>query len=146
MPDANNDRERHPITGAWRVTIVPAEGTPTLGLATIGIDGTVVNAFPPVEPSPGAPGGVVFVSSGHGTWDATGPTSAIVTFVALGADVQGHADGTGTIRARVTVDAGGETCNGEYHATMAGPHGAIVSTEQGTLRAERIRAEAPVVC
>lgn len=143
MPKQEHVSKRHLIVGSWRVIISPAQGTPALGLATFGADGTVVNAFPPVEPSPSAPGGVVFVSSGHGAWQASGPDAAVFTFVALGADGQGNLNGAGTIRVSVTLDAGGQTFSGEYDATMADPRGTTVGTEQGTVQAARIVAEPP---
>lgn len=143
MSNQSTITARHLITGSWRVTLFPAEGTPALGLATFGADGTMVNAFPPVEPSPLVPGGVMFVSSGHGAWETTGPDTVIAGFVALGADGQGQPGGTGTIRAGITLDADGQAFSSDYDATMAGPAGNTVATEQGTLRATRIVTVTP---
>jgi hypothetical protein len=131
------------FVGSWQLTISPVQGTPAVGLATFGAEGALVTSVLPVEPSPGAPGGVVFVSAGHGAWEATGPDTATFTFVALGANGQGIPDGTGTIRASIALGPDGQTFSGEYVATMADPAGNTVATEQGTVPAKRIVAEAP---
>src|SRR5688572_7230216 len=66
------------FVGSWRMTVFEPEGPPTLGLATFGADRTVVTAEHPVVTPPIAPG-VVYTSSGHGAWEATGPNTAVVT-------------------------------------------------------------------
>jgi hypothetical protein len=129
--------------GSWQVIVSFAEGPPSRSLGTIDADGTIVASIPPVMPWPGAPGDVLFLSSAHGAWEATGSDSAIVTFVGLVADGQGKLFGTATFRASATLDPDGETFSGSNLVTIADEAGNTVATRQGTIQATRIVAEAP---
>jgi hypothetical protein len=131
------------FVGSWQVIASFAEGPPSRSLGTIDADGTIVTSIPPVMPWPGAPGDVLFLSSAHGAWEATGSDSAIVTFVGLVADGQGNLFGTATIRASITLDPDGETFSGSNTVTIADAAGNTVATRQGTIQATRIVAEAP---
>ena len=48
-----------------------------------------------------------------------------------------------TIRADITLGAGGRTFKGEFVATIAEPGGTTIGTFPGSLRATRIVAEGP---
>jgi hypothetical protein len=130
------------FVGSWRITVFEPDGPPTLALATFGADGTLVTAEHPVVTPPIAPG-VVFTSSGHGAWEATGQDTIVLTYVGLGSLGQGSLFGTVTIRAGATLDAGGERFSGEFIATISDPDGPALATIPGTLQATRIVAEAP---
>lgn len=131
------------FTGAWRVTVTPDQGPPGMGVGTLGADGTIVTSVQPVVPSPGAPGGVIFTSAGQGVWEATGPETAILTFVVVAADGQGNRFGTQTVRASITLGADGQAFSGEASQTISDPAGNTVATMPGTVQATRIVAEAP---
>ena len=141
VQDAVPSADGQAFVGSWRITVYEAEGPPTLALAICGADGTLVTAEHPVVTPPGA--GVVFTSAGLGAWKATGPETAILTFVGLGCDGQGALFGTVTIRAGVTLRTDGQEFSGEFVATIAEPGGSTIGTFPGTLRATRIIAEAP---
>lgn len=130
------------LVGSWRMTFFEDEGPPTLALATFGADGTVVTAEHPVVTPPMAPG-VIFTSSGHGAWQATGPDTAIFTFVGLGGDGQGNLFGTATARSSITLGADGQTFSGEVVWTIVDPGGSLLATYPGRFQAMRIVAEAP---
>jgi hypothetical protein len=129
--------------GSWQVTVSFAEGPPGRSLGTIDADGTIVVSIPPVMPWPGAAGDVLFLSSAHGAWEATGSDSAIVTFVGLVADGQGTLFGTATIRASITLNPDGETFSGSNTVTIADEAGNTMATRRGTIQGTRIVAEAP---
>jgi hypothetical protein len=131
------------FVGSWQVSVSFAEGPPSRSLGTIDADGTIVASIPPAMPWPGTPGDVLFLSSAHGAWEATGSDSAIVTFVGLVADGQGNLFGTATFRASATLDPDGETFSGSNMVTIADEAGNTVATRQGTIQATRIVAEAP---
>src|SRR5688500_11690840 len=115
------------FVGSWRLTVYEAEGPPTLALATLGGDGTVVTAEHPVV-TPLVASGPIFASGGHGAWQATGPDAAILTFVGLGSEGQGSLFGTVTIRAGITLDVDGQAVSGEFVATLADPKGTAMAT------------------
>jgi hypothetical protein len=129
--------------GSWQVIVSFAEGPPSRSLGTIDADGTIVSSIAPIMPWPGAPGDVLFVSSAHGAWEATGSDSAIVTFLGLVADGQGNLFGTATVRASITLDPDGETFSGSNMLTIADLEGTTVATRRGTIQGMRIVAEEP---
>ena len=132
------------FVGSWRLTATSAEGPPELSLATIGADGTLLTSPQPVFPSlDGGPGEAIFTSAGHGAWEATGPDTGTYTFVVLIADGQGNLLVTATVRGTVTLGADGQTISGEFTRTFADPGGNTLATEEGTIQATRIVAEAP---
>lgn len=130
------------IVGSWWATVFETDGPPTRALFTFGADGTMVTAEHPVVTPPGAPG-VIFTSSGHGAWEATGPESAIFTFIGLGSDGQGHLFGVVTVRGGVTLGADGQTLSGDIVATIADREGNTLATFPMTLQGTRIVAAAP---
>jgi len=132
------------FVGSWRLTVSEAQAPPFLALGTFGADGTVVVSPPPVVPAaPHGPAIVVHTSAGHGAWEATGPDTAIVTFMLLAADAEGNPFAIRTVRASLTLDADGQSIDGEFEATIADPAGNVMATESGVIRATRIIAEAP---
>jgi hypothetical protein len=143
--DVTAPADGHGFVGSWRGDVTFTEGPPSYSLGTIDADGTIVVSIPPVMPWPGAPGDVLFTSSGHGAWEPTGADSAIVTFVALVADGQGNVFGTATIRASVTLDPGGQTFSGANVVTITDVSGNTVATRQGTIQGTRVVAEAPAM-
>jgi hypothetical protein len=133
----------HGIVGSWRVTATESEGPPSVSLGTFGADGTVISSPPPVFPPMGPSGEAIFTSAGHGAWEATGPDTAVLTFVVLTADQQGNPLITVTVRANGTLGADGQTFSGEGSRTFTDPAGNMVGTEPAVVRGTRIVAEAP---
>jgi hypothetical protein len=131
------------FVGAWRLTLLPAQGTPAPALATLGADGTLVMAFLPVEPFLGSADQLVFISAGHGGWEPSGPGTARFTFVALAASERGALAATGTISGSLALSRDGTTVTGSYGASLADPAGNEMATEQGGVRADRIYVRAP---
>jgi hypothetical protein len=132
------------FAGSWQVVIALADGRTVVALSTYGADGTVVSSGLPAQPTPpGAPPGVVFLSPGHGTWEATSPDSANVTYVHLRASAEGQPLGTLTARLAVTLGADGDAFSGELVSTLADPAGNALASFTGTVQATRIVAEAP---
>lgn len=142
-PAATPMADRHGLVGSWRVTAAPAQGPPELVLGTFAADGSAVTAAPRVLPAPGGADGVVYTSSGHGAWEASGPDTAILTFIVLLADEQGNVVGTNTVRANIILGADARTFSGEFVWTIADPSGTTLVTIPGTVEATRIVAEAP---
>jgi hypothetical protein len=134
--------EGHGFVGSWKVTFLEAGGPPTLALTTFGADGTVVTAEHPVVTPPIA-AEAIFTSSGHGAWAATGPDTAVVTFVGLGSFARGILFGTATARASLSLDPDRRTFSGEVRWTVADPEGNVLATYPGTFQATRVVAEAP---
>jgi hypothetical protein len=137
-PTASGQR----FVGSWRLIVSPDQGTPTPTLATVSADGTLVSSSLPVEAALGSPDAVIFVSSTHGAWEATGPETAGCTFVGLAADGQGRQFGSATINSSVKLGPDGQTFARLYHAKVADPDGTVVATEDGTVQATRIAVEA----
>lgn len=130
------------FVGSWLVRFFEDDGPPTLGLATVGADGTVVTAEHPVVTPPIAPGPVI-TSSGHGAWKAIGPNTAVVTFVGLGSYAEGILFGTVTANATIMLAPDGQTFDGDVVFTVADPTGTTLETFPGRFQATRIVAEIP---
>jgi hypothetical protein len=134
------------VVGSWQITVAAAQEPPFQGLGTFGADGMVLVSPPPVVPSlPHGPDTVIYTSAGHGAWGATGPDSAVFTFIFLGADAQGNPFAIVTVRASITLGADEQTFGGEFVRTIADPAGNTMATEPGTIQAARIVAEAPEI-
>ncbi|HEY7032318.1 MAG TPA: hypothetical protein VH482_13350 [Thermomicrobiales bacterium] len=132
------------LAGSWRVVVSAADGRTFLTLSTFGADGTVLTSgLPAQQAPPGTPPGVVFVSTAHGAWAATGADTANATFVHLRANADGQPLGTITPRLGITLGADGQTFSGEFVTTLADPAGKTLATFSGTIQATRIVAEAP---
>ena len=134
--------EQQGFVGSWLITFFEEDGPPTLALATLGADGTVVTAEHPVVTPPIAHG-PVYTSSGHGAWQATGPDSAIITFVGLGSYGEGVLFGTVTANATITLAPDRQAFDGAVRFTIADHGGNTLGTFPGSFRATRITPEAP---
>ena len=123
------DAADHPAKGAWMVTSDPGDAEYLPRLATLSADGS---AF--------------FVSgyqtTGIGTWEPTGETTATLTFTVVG-DGPGHI----TIRASVEIAPDGQAFTGTFttEIVLVDPAGGGTSGEigPGTLEGTRLAAEAP---
>jgi hypothetical protein len=104
---------------------------------TLHADGTLVAAEHPVVTPPGAPG-VIFTSSGHGSWQAIGEDAVSFAFKTLGADGTGNLFAVVTIRGAVAIDPEGNTFAGEATATIFDPSERHLGAFALTLRGERI--------
>lgn len=131
------------FVGSWRAMVTLPQGPSFPSLVTFGADGTVTTSNQPVQPAPGAPGQVVFASAGHGAWEATGPDTAVFTFVVILASGQGNLVGFSTTRVTLTLGADGQTFSGEGVPTIADPAGNVLATFRAMVQATRIAAEAP---
>lgn len=136
--------ELHGLVGSWRVTAAYPPG-PIVSLGTFGADGTAVVAPPPVFPPMDPSGSAIFTSGGHGAWEAIGPETTVLTFVALAADAQGNPRSTVTVRAKLMLGADGQTFRGEGARTFADPAGNIMRTEPAVVHGTRIVAEPPAL-
>ena len=136
-------RQNNALVGSWHVTVTSTQMPPVSSFGTFGADGTLVTSPPPVLPRPGAPGEVVFTSSGHGAWTATGPDAANLTFVGQGVDGKGIPVVVMTVRASLRLSADGKAFSGEGARTFASPGGHVLATDEIVVQAARIAAEAP---
>jgi hypothetical protein len=130
------------FNGAWLVTATDQD-TPERSLATFGADGIVLTSPPPVFPPLGPSLEAVYTSAGHGTWEATGPDSAVGSFVILTADRHGNALMTVTVRARLKLGDGGQSWTGEGLRHFADAAGNTLTTQPAIVTGERIAAVAP---
>jgi hypothetical protein len=132
--------EVHPVVGSWRVAVAVGNVSGLTNLATLNADGTVVVVFP--SPTPAAPGAahrLEYWTPAIGSWAASGASTATMTFVALGADENGVAIGTHTVRA--TVAAGNDGWHGPFTIEIAAPDGTVQATVSGPVTATPIVAE-----
>jgi len=117
--------EGHPIIGTWIVTDTSDTSSPP-SVTSFTSDGIVVD----VETD-----GV-----GLGAWEATGPTSANVTFVeSIPAD-----EGGGTVMLRVAVEVApdGQSFTGDYTVELGGSEGAPTGEYgPGSVTATRVAVE-----
>jgi hypothetical protein len=127
------------FSGSWRLILCPATGTERhLSFASFMDGGIMMTSPPPVEQFPLTPGGVVFVSTGHGVWQSDNNHSAVLTFSAQATDGQGAVVGVGTVTASMELTGDGQGFAGTYAFEMADSAGQIFATEQGRVEAARI--------
>jgi hypothetical protein len=145
LTTAQDAADAQGLVGSWRTTVsIPGGPPPSTSLSTIHDDGTIVSSgFPAQVPPPGSPVSVIFVSSGHGSWEATGPNDAIFTFVEQWADGQGDPLLTLTVNSTATLGDDGQTFTGSFDSTIADLTGNIVASFPGTVQGTRIVAEGP---
>ena len=117
----------HPLVGSW-AAVFGGDVAGGLFLAAFSGDGTVV-----VTDFDG--------DHGVGSWAATGPRSATVTYVFLGANDAGLLDGSVAIRAAVEVDPAGGAFMGETSYTFVAPDGAVGDTGLLVTRGVRLPVE-----
>jgi hypothetical protein len=132
-------RNGNGFVGSWRMTIFEEHGPPSLALATLGADGTIVAAEHPVVTPPLAPG-PIFTSAGHGAWEATGPETANATIVGLGSAGEGSLVAISTARFSIRLGADGQSFSGDANWSVTDPDGNHLATFPLTLRATRVVA------
>jgi hypothetical protein len=134
--------EQRGFVGSWRVLatdLQPAE----CSLGTFCADGSVLTSIPPLFPPVGDSSELMLTSGGHGAWAATGPDTAVVTFVVLAKDLHGNRLPTVTVRVNMQLGADGQSWSGEGTRTLTDADGKIVFTMPAIVQATRIVAEAP---
>lgn len=132
----------HPVVGSWRVVVtVPPAGVVGTNLATLGVDGTVVVAFPtPVPASTGQGHNLEHFTAALGSWVATGEHGAAMVFVSLATDEHGNPLGAHTVSADVAVEPTTESWGGPFRIDVTGPKGEAKGGFSGTVAATRIVA------
>jgi hypothetical protein len=137
--------DRSEFSGAWHALIDAADGNQEQALLTLTADGCTLCSPAPALPQPAAPGGVVFLSAGHGSWGSTGADEAVITYKVLASDARGQPFGVATVRGKLTLDADGQAFSGEGVRTIVNAHGMTLAATPATVRATRIVAEAPAM-
>ncbi len=110
------DTVRHPLAGTWIVTFQNPADMPTI--AVWGADGSFV-----------APGNL------FGVWEASGPRTALFTWVTFFEDTSGYLVVTGTI----TVEESGDEWTHPYSSMTVGPDGTVQIGDSGVVYARRLR-------
>jgi hypothetical protein len=127
------------FVGAWRLTSQTPSGT-SESLITFTDDGTVLFSGRPVAPTGGDPP-VVFIGTGHGAWEQTGPDIAAASFVVFITDGEGNFLWVVTDSVEMTLDPDGASWSGPYSSTTADPAGNILNVSPGTAEARRITVQ-----
>ena len=112
----------HPLVGTWIVDPDVTSPTNMPSLLVNTADGIVIDP----------------VAGFAGSWQATGPRTAVATICGF------IDDGTGgylIIRGRDEVDETGDIAGGLYTVTIVGPDGTVLATDEGTSRTIRLSAE-----
>jgi hypothetical protein len=123
------------FVGAWHLTSQSPSG-PSQSFLTLADDGTVV-----FSPRPAAPAGqppVVFISTGHGAWEQTGPTTAAASFSVFITDGDGNLMWVVTDSVEMTLGEDGTSWSGPYSSTTADPEGTVLGSAPGTAEATRL--------
>ena len=137
-------QQQHPAIGSWRIMLSSDESdSENHALITLMADGSLVSSPPSVEQFPLSADGVIFVSSGHGAWTATGADRVELGFIAQATSSQGELLGFGSVHATGQEHADGTSFSGRYHFEIAGPDGIVFATEDGDVRGMRISAANP---
>ena len=127
------------FVGAWRVTFDTPTG-PSQSLLTVMGDGTLLFSGRPVSPAAGGfP--VIYSSTAHGAWQATGPTGAAMTWIGLVTDGEGVLLAVVTDSVEATLDATGNAWSGSYSASVNDPDGNELYVGGATVKAERITVQ-----
>lgn len=122
----------HPLVGAWIVDTNaedpagPQEATVPPDVAVFTDEGTIIDGTP-------------FGDTGVGTWEATSPRAAALTFV-IPFQEEDFA-GSVIIRATLELDAAGETFSGPYSYTVVAADGTVVDAGRDMARGTRITVE-----
>ena len=116
-----------PIVGVW---VAPSEGEESGSITSFSADGTLVDHE--------ADGTFAL-----GAWEATGPTSAIATFVFFANDAE--FTGSITIRASLAYDEATDSISASYDAIGVLPDGVVVweSDELSTTNLTRLPVQGP---
>ena len=127
------------FVGAWHLTTETPFGA-SQSLITLTSDGTIVFTDRPVFPGgEGFP--VTFISTAHGAWEQTGPTTAAATWVEFMTDGEGNFLGIITDSIEVTLDPDGAAWRGPFSSTTTDPSGNILFVGGGTVEARRITVQ-----
>jgi hypothetical protein len=128
-----------PSFAADEATPVPMTGHPLIGIWIIDRDITSTAEVPVV---------VVFTADGSfidpgglgaaGVWEPTGPRSAAMTLIPFDEEATG---GYIVVRSTMEIDGEGDTWSGPASATVVGPDGTVVVTEEYSTRASRMRVD-----
>jgi hypothetical protein len=105
---ASASTEGHPLVGAWILTIADFDGV--TALVAFSSDG-IYQEFD----QDGA--------AGYGTWEATGPTTAALTFVTMFPASEGEFGGSSTVRATVEASADGQSLTAQFTIEFTGVEG-----------------------
>lgn len=129
----------HGFVGAWRVTFDTPTG-PSQSLLTVMADGTLLFSGRPVSPAAdGFP--IIFSSTAHGAWQATGATAAALTWVGLVTDGEGALLAVVTDSVEAALSADNNSWSGTYSATVNDPDGNELYVGGATVRATRITVQ-----
>jgi hypothetical protein len=127
------------FVGAWHLTTETPFGA-SQSLITLSSDGTVLFTDRPVYPGgEGFP--VTFISTAHGSWEQTSPTTAAATWVEFMTDGEGNFLGIITDSIEVALSADGSTWSGPFSSTTTDPAGSLLFVGTGTVQAERITVQ-----
>lgn len=127
------------FAGAWHLTTSTPFGA-SQSLITFSADGTVLftdrPAFPGAEGFP-----VTLISTAHGSWEQTGPTTAAATWVAFMTDADGNFLGIITGSVEVTMNEDGSGWNGPFSSLTTDPAGNALYAGTGSVEASRITVQ-----
>ena len=127
--------------GSWLYTVTAksSSGPPTtvLGLETYAAGGGYIETdqFSFMHSSLATPG--------HGSWKSTGVRTFLLTYLTLSYDTQGAPQGTSKIRQVATLNQAGTAYSGSGNFDVYDVHGNVILSGTFTIKATRIRVEAP---
>lgn len=119
--------EGHPLVGAWLLTDTTEPDSPPF-LGAFSSDGI----YQHLE---------VDGVGGHGTWEATGSSSAALTFVQQFRDEEGNLGGSATIRATIEMNPDGLGLTAEYTVELSGEGAPAGEYGPDTVTGTRITVE-----
>ena len=127
------------FVGAWHLTTETPFGA-SQSLITLTSDGTVLFTDRPSYPG-GAGFPVTFISTAHGAWEQTGPTTAAATWVEFMTDGEGNFLGIITDSIEVTLAPDGASWSGPFSSTTTDPSGNVLFVGTGTVEAKQITVQ-----
>lgn len=127
------------FVGAWHLTTATPFGE-SQSLITLTSDGTVLFTDRPSYPG-GAGFPVTMISTAHGAWEQTSPTTAAATWVEFMTDTDGNFLGIITDSVEVTLDAEGVSWSGPFSSVTTDPAGNVLFVGEGAVQAERITVQ-----
>jgi hypothetical protein len=131
----DGDTADHPIVGTWRVRL--GDDPHVHGLLTHHADGTLTASDPVTFAA--MPDMVVYQSSAHGVWEATGPNTIAYTYHQFNTDADGNVVGIVTVSGTREVSADGQSFSGGGVFQLADPDGNVYLSEPAPdVRGERV--------
>lgn len=127
------------FVGAWHLTTETPFGA-SQSLITLTSDGTVLFTDRPSYPG-GAGFPVTFISTAHGAWEQTGPTTAAATWVEFMTDEEGNFLGIITDSIEVSLAPDGTSWSGPFSSTTTDPSGNVLFVGTGTVEAGQITVQ-----